>query len=241
VWQPVLDRLVPHRDTIAVDLPGYGASPRDLFGTETGDGAAGIKPLADAVEGLLDQLGMATAHLAGNSMGGWVALELARRGRARTVTALSPAGFYNTPEAAFVRASLRLTARVARRLAPDAERVMASRSRRAVLFAQVVGRPWRLTAVDTARLLRAFASASDLDADLTAITETRFTAHLDPTIPVTIGWGCRDRLLLPWQGRRARRALPGSRLVPMPGVGHVPTHDDPKLVADLLLAGSRLS
>ncbi|MFK3984633.1 alpha/beta fold hydrolase [Micromonospora sp. NPDC050397] len=252
VWQPVLDRLAAHRETIAIDLPGYGDSPRELIGPGPGDGsaagigpgpgdgsAAGIGPLAGAVERFLDQLGLPTAHLAGNSMGGWLALELARRGRARTVTVLSPAGFYDNPEAAFLRASLRLTARVSRKLAPDADRVMASRLRRTLLCAQFFGRSWLLTAPEAAHMLRAFASSPGLDADLAAIAEARFAGHLDLDVPVTIGWGRRDRLLLPRQARRARRAIPGSRLVRLPGVGHIPTFDDPELVADLLLVGSR--
>ncbi|RKR88683.1 pimeloyl-ACP methyl ester carboxylesterase [Micromonospora pisi] len=234
MWQPVLPRLAPTRDTIALDLPGYGDSPRTGMGARSGIGA-----LADVVEGFLDQFGLPTAHLAGNSMGGWVALELARRGRARTATLLSPAGFYNNPEGVFVRASLLFSARISRRLAPDAERVTASRLRRTVLFAQFMGRPWRLPAHHAAHMMRVFASAPGFDADLAAITEFRFAGPLAlADVPVTIGWGSRDRLLLPWQGRRAVRALPGSRLVPLPGVGHVPTHDDPELVADLLLEGS---
>ncbi|HEY7054685.1 MAG TPA: alpha/beta hydrolase [Mycobacterium sp.] len=48
--------------------------------------------LADGVERQLDALGWATAHIVGNSLGGWVAFELERRGRARTLTAIAPAG-----------------------------------------------------------------------------------------------------------------------------------------------------
>ena len=48
--------------------------------------------LADYVERQLDELGWDTAHIVGNSLGGWVAFELERRGRARTLTAIAPAG-----------------------------------------------------------------------------------------------------------------------------------------------------
>ncbi|MFY1599564.1 alpha/beta fold hydrolase [Micromonospora sp. WMMD737] len=48
--------------------------------------------LVDDIERRMDQLGWQTAHLVGNSLGGWVAFELERRGRARTLTAIAPAG-----------------------------------------------------------------------------------------------------------------------------------------------------
>jgi len=48
--------------------------------------------LANHVEAQLDELGWTTAHVVGNSLGGWVAFELERRGRARTLTAIAPAG-----------------------------------------------------------------------------------------------------------------------------------------------------
>ena len=81
-FDPVVPLLAAERDVIAVDLPGHGESPRQPEG-------AGNAPrdLAVAVGELLDELGLATAHIAGNSSGGWVALELGRSGRARTVTA----------------------------------------------------------------------------------------------------------------------------------------------------------
>src|SRR5918994_1068673 len=88
-WDPIIDMLAEDRDVIAVDLPGHGDSPRQPQG-------AGSAPhnLAVAVAELLDELGLPTAHVAGNSSGGWVALELGRPQRARTVTALDPAGLW---------------------------------------------------------------------------------------------------------------------------------------------------
>ena len=86
VWTPILAGAAAHRDVIAVDLPGHGESPRQPKG-------AGNAPsdLAVAVAELLDELGLPDAHVAGNSSGGWVALELGKLGRARTVTALAAA------------------------------------------------------------------------------------------------------------------------------------------------------
>ena len=86
-WRPVLDRLTPERDVWAVDLPGFGGS------AAIADGPCGIDALADSAEAFLAASGLERPHVAGNSLGGVVALELARRGVVASATALSPAGF----------------------------------------------------------------------------------------------------------------------------------------------------
>jgi pimeloyl-ACP methyl ester carboxylesterase len=234
VWLPVLERLAVERDVIAVDLPGFAASPPSPPGTPPG-----IPSLTDALERLLDDLRIDTTHVGGNSLGGWLALELAKRGRARSVTALSPAGFYNNREAVHMRTSLRLSVRAARLLAPNVELILASAVGRTALFGQLFGRPWRLPVQDAVENLRAFAAAPSFDATLDAFSHERFRDGEAIDVPVTIAWGQRDFLLIPRQGRRAVRAIPGARLVTLHGCGHVPTYDDPRLVAEVLLAGSR--
>jgi pimeloyl-ACP methyl ester carboxylesterase len=203
----------------------------------------GVRPsvaaLADALERDMDAAGFQTAHVVGNSLGGWLALELAKRGRARSVTALSPAGFYNDREGVFARTSLRLSVRVARLLAPNAELILASAVGRTALSGQLAGRPWKVPVQDAVENLRAFAAAPSFDATLDAITRERFRDGEAIDVPVTIAWGQRDFLLIPRQGRRAVRTIPGARLVTLRGCGHVPTYDDPQLVAEVLLVGSR--
>jgi pimeloyl-ACP methyl ester carboxylesterase len=234
MWMPVLERLAAERDVIAVDLPGFAASPPSPPGTPPG-----IASLADALERFLDDLGIDTTHIGGNSLGGSAALELAKRGRARSATALSPAGFYNDREGAFARTSLRLSVRVARLLAPNAELILASAVGRTALLGQLFGRPWKVPVQDAVEHLRAFAAAPSFDATLDAISHERFRDGEAIDVPVTIAWGQRDFVLIPRQGRRAVRAIPGARLATLHGCGHVPTYDDPRLVAEVLLAGSR--
>jgi pimeloyl-ACP methyl ester carboxylesterase len=234
VWLPVLGRLAAERDVIAVDLPGYGASPPSPPGTQLG-----IASLADALESFLDDLGIDTAHVGGNSLGGWLALELAKRGRARSATALSPAGFFNDREAAYTRTSLWLSVRAARLLASNAELILASAVGRTALFGQLTGRPWKVPVQDAVENLRALAAAPSFDAALDAMSHERFRGSEAIDVPVTIAWGQRDFLLIPRQSRRAVRAIPGARLVTLRGCGHIPTYDDPQLVAEVLLAGSR--
>ncbi|MFL5821758.1 MAG: alpha/beta fold hydrolase, partial [Solirubrobacteraceae bacterium] len=201
-WEPVLDRVAVEREAIALDLPGFGASPPLPSGvTPT------VEALADSVAELLEQLEVSRPHAAGNSMGGWIALELARRGMVASATALSPAGFWNRREAAYSRSSLRFSVRVARALDPVADRLTASAVVRTLLFGQVVARPWRIPAPDGAVALRALARSPSFDATLEVIATGHFTGRADIGVPVTIVWGRRDRLLIPRQANRAARAI----------------------------------
>ena len=86
-WLPVLGLLVPRFEVIAPTLHGHDGGPVPPAGP-----AHSISVAAGHLERLLDAQGVGTAHLAGNSLGGALALELAKRGRARSVVAISPGG-----------------------------------------------------------------------------------------------------------------------------------------------------
>src|SRR6195952_482650 len=88
MWRRVVPLLAPHHDTVALTALGHRGGRPGWSGVRIAD-------VVDDAERSLDELGFDRAHLAGNSMGGWVALELARRGRATTVTAFSPAGTWD--------------------------------------------------------------------------------------------------------------------------------------------------
>jgi len=231
-WGAVLDRLTPHRDVIAVDLPGHGESP-PLQATG---------PVLDEMLGellaLLDELGLERPHLAGNSLGGRLALHAAMAGRAASVTALSPAGFWrDCREARYPKAIFTAMQVAARRLQRAAPVLSRSTVGRAVSHGAVVSRPSQLPADQALGDMAAFLAARDaLDAVLAQLTP--FTGQLLDDVPVTIAWGTRDRLLRPRQILLAKARLPQARLLPLPGCGHVPMTDDPVLVADVLLHGS---
>jgi pimeloyl-ACP methyl ester carboxylesterase len=188
--------------------------------------------VVDDVERLLDRLGLARAHCAGNSMGGWVALELARRGRALSVCALSPAGMWDSvPE------------RTERKLSRIAK---ATRRGRWVL-------PWlaysagfrrgalRDNAVHGERVSRAelIELADDVIgcsviSDLLTTPE-RF-APLAAACPITLAWSEQDRIFpVAKHAELARQRIAGARFVVLPNVGHVPMFDDPQLVAATIL------
>jgi pimeloyl-ACP methyl ester carboxylesterase len=235
-WQafgPVLEALEARRDVIAPDLPGFGYSPPL-------PAAAPHTPpaFAEALGGLLDQVGLRDAHVAGFSLGGAIAYELGLLGRARSVTAISPIGFWTEREAAYCRASLRTASALARRMLPVARPLLAHAIGRTLLESQLVGRPWRHHADDAVEAARNLARCPGSGPTLRDALrgDYQWTERLD--VPVTIAWGARGRLLIPRQGRRARARRPEARHVSLPGCGHVPFSDDPPLVARVLLEGS---
>src|SRR5436305_11523227 len=147
LWKPVLDRLEAEREVIAIDLPGFGDSPPPAPGTPPGPDS-----LSSMVEQFLDELGLDRPHVAGNSLGGWVGLELARRGRVASVTGLSPAGFHNAREAVFERAWMLATVRVTRLISPRVEQIVRYPLARKVLTAQYFAKPERIPPADMAHI-----------------------------------------------------------------------------------------
>jgi pimeloyl-ACP methyl ester carboxylesterase len=233
VWDPVLDELSRSRDVIAIDLPGFGFSPRPPAGV-----APGAVSLASLVIAFLDELRLPRVHVGGNSLGGWVGLEIARAGRASSVTCLSPAGFHNASEGLFLDTSLRLTRWSCSTLRPYASSLTASPLQRRLLFTQLAFHPERMSAFDAAESVRGVADATWFDETRDALIRQRFFSGTSLGVPVTIAWGQHDYLLLRRQSARAAKEIPDARLVTLTGCGHVPTYDDPAQVASVLLAGS---
>jgi pimeloyl-ACP methyl ester carboxylesterase len=232
MWEPVLAQLTAQREVIALDLPGFGASPMPPPGTP-----AGVPSLTRLVAEFLDELGVQRPHVAGNSLGGMVALELAKAGRVSSVTALSPAGFHSRGELIYQRAALWTLARVARALEPWADQLNRSPIGRTLSYSLVVARPRQISAADGAASARALAGAPWFDATLKAFSAP-FAGGEQIDVPVTIAWGAKDRLLRPRQAARAQREIPRARVLKLTRCGHVPTYDDPGEVARVLLEGS---
>jgi pimeloyl-ACP methyl ester carboxylesterase len=233
-WDPVIPILAAERDVIAVDLPGFGASPALPEGM-THD-LSTVVPLLGA---LCEALEIERPHVAGNSLGGLLALELGREKLVRSVTALSPAGFWSPVERRYAFGLLIAMRQAARRTpVPVIERLSRSAAGRAVLTSSIYARPGRRSPDAVVAETLALAHAEGFDETLRAGTNVQFTDDI-PTLPVTVAWGTRDRLLIRRQGVRAKQIIPRARLVRLPGCGHVPMNDDPALVARVILDGSR--
>ncbi|MFF6996543.1 alpha/beta fold hydrolase [Streptomyces sp. NPDC008313] len=233
-WDPVVGILAAEHDVIAVDLPGFGASPA-LPGGLRHD----LATVVPALHALCETLGVERPHVAGNSLGGLLALELGREKLVRSVTALSPAGFWSQAERRYAFGLLSAMRHAARRMPPPlVERLSLTPAGRAVLTSTIYARPGRRSPEAVVAETAALAGATGFAETLRAGVDVRFTDDV-PGLPVTVAWGTRDRILLRRQGVRAKQIIPRARLVRLPGCGHVPMNDDPALVARVILDGSR--
>ncbi len=192
-WELVLPSLERHYDVFAPTLAGHAGGPAI-------DGEVSDRTLADALERAMDEQGIEQAHVAGNSLGGALAIQLAERGRALTVVALAPGGGFppgdrmETEMLGYFVTMLDLV----RAAAPYAEAVIAAPGgrRRATQFItthyehipeELLVHQLRGTAACTAATpLLDYARREGLRIDAERVT-----------CPVRIVWGTADRIL-PW-------------------------------------------
>jgi pimeloyl-ACP methyl ester carboxylesterase len=231
-WQPVRPLLAAERELTLIDLPGFGNS-----GALPDDTDATIDALTHAVEHCLPKLGLQRPHVAGNSIGGAIGLELARRGAVASVTAISPAGFWSAAEGRFAHRSLVTTYALSERLRPAAPGLLKRPRMRRLLFGQMFAHAERMTPAEAVAHMDMLLRSDGFHATLPHTDGYDFPAGALP-VPATIAWGTRDGLLLPTQARRARRRLPNANHVWLRGCGHVPMSDDPEQVAAVILRGS---
>jgi pimeloyl-ACP methyl ester carboxylesterase len=232
-WDAVLPQLTPHREVISLDLPGHGESP-----PLRAEGKNAVAVMADEVEALMSTLGLDRPHVAGNSLGGGLALVLASRGLAASATVLSPAGFPNHRyQTTYARVFFEVALISGRVLRPAVPSPSLRPSGRAALFGMVVAKPGRLSGPQVVGDMAGMARASAAVHAVFASFEP-FTHGIPDDVPVTIAWGAKDKILSPANARVARQRLPRARFVSLDGCGHVPMTDDPDLIAKVLLDGS---
>jgi pimeloyl-ACP methyl ester carboxylesterase len=225
VWDPVIDRLSRDRDVIAVDLPGFGQSP----GLLNGD-APTPQVLAGTVASLLDDLGVARAHVAGNSLGGWVALELAKTGRAMSVAGLCTAGLWSRPLGPRPGRDVR---RLGQRLLPVLPTMLRSAKGRQLVLGGSVAHAERVPPEAAARLVRSYLTSAAYDSADLAMRTAVFSGFEDIRVPVTLAWGDLDQIV-----RKPRETVQDWRTIMLHGCGHIPMWDDPGQVARTLLLAS---
>ncbi len=233
VWNALLDQLTPCRRVVTVDLPSHGESP-----------ALAEDP--DMLGRLLDELGEfvrsvtpsgVRSHIAGNSLGGWLALALAARGEVASATALSPAGFA-VNRADQVRAALmfRIPRALARSMGPRLPKVLRYKAVRYPSIAPFYGHPSRVPYENA--VISAHSLATNTLVDKAATASFDFPTVVDAAVPITVAWGRRDMIHPVYEARRVRAIFPQARILVLPGIGHVPMIDDPDLIGTILLGGS---
>jgi pimeloyl-ACP methyl ester carboxylesterase len=225
---PALER---RHEVFAPTLAGHaGGPPLDEVSDEA---------MVDAIEAVLDEAGFEQAHLVGNSLGGYLALRLAARGRALTVVAFAPAGGWAVGDDA-AHETLALFTELqglARAAAPHADAIMSSANGRRRATEYITMQFEHLPAQLLAHQLVG-AATCDAAAGLIELAQ-REGWHVEAeriTCPVRIVWGTDDRILgWPRAAARYREQLSHADWVVLDGVGHCPQLDIPLEAAQLIL------
>jgi pimeloyl-ACP methyl ester carboxylesterase len=236
IWQHLVPLVSDHFEVHTPTLLGHRGGPAAKWHPAT------FTDLVDSAERYLDEHGLDRPHVAGNSGGGGVAIELARRDRAATVCAMSPGGFWSTDDGSATRIfnQIRLGGKILRLINPVAPLVLKSAVGRRIVLRNFVCHGERLSADRALDLYFADPLACTVMNDLASSPPLE---PLDPLpCPVTLAWAEVDRLLpaTPY-GQTARQRLPGASWITLPGVGHNAMIDDPELVAKTILAAAGLA
>ena len=232
-WLPVLGRLVPRFEVIAPTLHGHdGGSP-----LPASEHPHSIAVAADYLEQHLDQLGVGTAHFAGNSLGGALALELAKRGRARSVVGISPAGGMRPGDDATAKKVIKVFSRMQMTTSKSLgilPKVMARPGLRRLALRDVMTRGHQVPAAEAVGLARSSVRCAIVE-DVYAVLRAGEGSLKDLDridVPVLITWGTKDRILpMESHAPRLREEIKGLEFRVHPGIGHTPMWDDPGLIA----------
>lgn len=229
VWEPMLPLVEPSFDVLAMTLGGHVGGP------EIAPGEVSVAGLADLVERAMDDAGFDTAHVAGNSLGGWLALELGHRGRARSVVALAPAGGWEpgTRAEARLRGLFTRNHRMATLMGPRIGSLLARPRARRLILGQAMARGDRMHPELAAAFLRdSVACPVYFDLMDAILRDGPPTTFADIACPTVIAWGTRDRVIPAKRySQRLREMVPSAEWVEYPKLGHMPMCDDPALAA----------
>jgi pimeloyl-ACP methyl ester carboxylesterase len=230
-WSPVIDLLAAEREVVAVDMPGFGDSPS--LPDEIEPSAAN---LATAVLDFADSLGLdGTPDAAGISLGAWTSIECARQGRARSVVALCPAGFWREEPGEGDPAAARAR-RIGRALRPLFRPITWSKRGRRILGRSFV-HPERLSPSEALAVASAYVKSPAYPEASRLMRAGRVEDLSGIEAPITLAWAEHDRLV---RNRPLKDGILPKwvRQIELPGCGHVPTWDDPDLVARVILEGT---
>ena len=233
IWKPILKRLEAQHRVYALTLPGHCEGPACTL-----EGDATVAGLADQIIAMMASRGVSSAHVVGNSLGGWLSLELARRGFARSVTALSPAGGWSDP---LFFAQIRRRFRIFFALMPIIL-FLASPFLRFAGFRKILGKETmehgdRVPADEFRYSLRAMVKSRAFLGLLRTMGRDGPVGAISPArIPIRIAWSEFDRVI-PFDkfGVHIMASVAGAEKTIVTGAGHVPMYDEPEQVAAQIL------
>ena len=231
-WELVLPALERQHDVLAPTLLGHAGGP-----PLTGEFTESL--LVDAAERAMDEAGLANAHIVGNSLGGYVAFQLAARGRATSVVALAPAGGWAKDDGSDRRtlAYFRMMRDLLKTAAPHAEAIAATRDGRRRATHYTATNFEHIPAELIAHQISGAAGCSGAEAMIEYALREGWTLDAERvTCPVRIVWGTEDKLL-PWPAAAARFRhdwFPHADWVELAGVGHCPQLDVPLETSQLV-------
>lgn len=232
-WEQVARRMSASCEVYAPAFAGHWGGPR-VEGS-----LLDVYALADQIEDQLDELGWRTCHIAGNSLGGWVGLELARRGRARTLTTVAAAGGWASPSVSQIRIGLKFASmipfvQIGKRLGGFASNNALIQQVAAFLLSKNTG------AVARRDLATIITAVLHCDAMLPLILGSLRAPGMDDlgelTTPVRMLLAEYDRIIPNHvYATRYLRELPESAdRILVHGVGHVPMLEAPDRIATLI-------
>ena len=234
-WKPVLADLVARYEVVAPTLSGHNGGPA----YPSGIGLEKVADAGDSLERHLDELGVGTAHFVGNSMGGALGLELAKRGRARSVVALSPGGGWEIggPEPERIARFFARQMRIVRASRKQIPRLMRRPGARKLAMRDIMRHGELIFPADAVDMSLDPLGCTIVNDVLSSLRAGRgHVEDLDQvTAPTLIAWAELDRILpLATCSARFKREIPSAEFRVLPGVGHVPMWDDTRLVVNTI-------
>lgn len=228
-WDTISGPLSRSRELNLIDMPGHGRS-QPVPGRQT------ISSFADVLTKFIEAEQLGAVDLVGSSVGARLVLELSRRGVGRHCVALDPGGFWRGWETRFFQSTIAASIRLVRGLQPLMPFLSRHAATRTLLLAQLSDRPWALAPDTVLTEMRTFAATPVFDDMVHELANGPLQAGAANTPGrVTIGWGRRDRLLLPRQAHRAQAAFPNAQLHWFDQCGHFPHWDQPEETVEVIL------
>jgi pimeloyl-ACP methyl ester carboxylesterase len=234
-WKPLIPKLTDKFEVITIDLPGHGKTPLDE------SRPMDPESLAKLVVQNLIELEIERFHLVGNSLGGWVSLEIAAiyPDRVITLTGLAPAGLWLAPFTSRYPGELavRLMAKGLEKVAPT---TLNYRWAKKIGFETVSPRWQELSYEICLDAVTAMAESEGYFPVWDGMLKKRFEKDVSAEIPITIIFGDTDHTL-PAKTCQERSLAPHhAKWIILPETGHAPMWDSTEEVLAEILETSKL-